>query len=386
MVGSSPLGVGARLLESHDSSSGEAFGAPAVRPVIDVYASQPNYWRHLEPIVLELRRRGHEVRVYASRPGKSWGPPLTKPRIRGSVVVTASWVDSRAVRPHRVVYVEHGAGQSYVGISAGGYAGAELLGHVVLFLAPSDRVAGAWRSSYPQAAVETVGSPALDQHLRGMFISARDLELGATTSECLSSAVEPRGRTPTAVPARAEVARGPRAAGAPPLVALTAHWPCSVCPETLPAMPRFTAAIAELPRDTIRLLGHAHPRDERRAARQWRGLGIEFEPDPDVVLARADLLVADNTSLLYEAAAVDTPVLVLNAPTYRRDVEHGLRFWSHVPGIQIDYPEFLWPGIVAALDDPPEARELRARAAGYAYAHLDGHASVRAADAIERVL
>lgn len=140
------------------------------------------------------------------------------------------------------------------------------------------------------------------------------------------------------------------------------------------------------------MIGHAHPRAGRRAREMFDRLGVPFEVDVDRVLDRLArscqprLLVADNTSVMYEAAALDVPVLALNAPSYRRDVEHGLRFWDLVPGLQVDEPRDLEAGIVHALADPPEARALRARAGAHTYAHRDGSSSRRAAEAIEKVL
>lgn len=328
-------------------------------PLIDVYASQPNYWRHLAPIARELRDRGHDVRAWASVMGRPWGPRIMGRRERAHTAVCASWEDARRISPQRVCYVEHGAGQTYLdgGNEDGrGYAGAEGLEHVVLFLAPGDHVAAQWRARYPQTPVETVGCPALDQH----FLRARDFSASTTMS-----VVEPRYNR----------------------VAVTEHWRCGVVPETMPAVPLFDRAIAEISRvDGIEVVGHAHPRGVRSTVGRWRDLGIPYEPDPDSVLRTADLLVADNTSLMYEAAALDIPVLAINGPDYRRDVEHGLRFWSHVPGIQCDSVGTFIPAVMAALDDPPEARALRARAASHTYAHRDGRSAQRAADAIESVI
>lgn len=263
----------------------------------------------------------------------------------------ASWSDARLLVDHRTVYVEHGAGQTYVGGNnegGRGYAGADELDHVVLFLTPGDDPARRWRARYPQAVVESVGNPSLDQHLHAY---ARSTHV-----------------TPTVV--------------------VTEHWRCGVAPETMPALPRFDRGIRELARlGDIQLVGHAHPRGDRRTRIRWEKLGVDrFEHNTDWVLRNADLLVADNTSLMYEAAALDVPVLALNGPEYRRDVEHGLRFWSHVPGIQCSSVGTFIPAVMAALDDPPEARSLRARAAMHVYAHRDGRSAERAADAIEDVI
>lgn len=335
-------------------------------PVIHVYASQPNYWRHLAPIVDELRARGHDVETWASRPPQPWGARITPSGFRNpDLVVVASWIDARRWPGLPVVYVEHGAGQTYQDGASDCYAGAGGLAHVRLFIAPGEHVAQRWRESYPQVPVETVGCPALDSHFFARSCQpARDSDVEGTRSP-----VEP-------------------------LVVVTAHWRCGVCPETMPALPIYEAQLRSLlanSQQPMTWVGHAHPRAGRRAREMFDRLGIPFEVDVDVALnrlclSRNALLVADNTSVMYEAAALDVPVLALNAPTYRRDVEHGLRFWDRVPGLHVDEPRDLEAGIVHALADPPEARALRARAAAHTYAHRDGSSSRRAAEAIEKVL
>lgn len=321
---------------------------------ISAYATHESYWRHLAPIVDELRARGVEVSCW-SRRGKPWGPAAYMRRsLVDEIVLTASWVDAREWRDRIVVYVEHGAGQTYetpLTRFSNGYAGGGDLEHVELFLCPSERVAELWRARYPVRA-EVVGCPALDR---------------------LSSARGPRR----------EGDRTERRPLARPVVAFTCHWRMGgdELPEGMPALPEYFGAIAELG-DSIELLGHAHPRIRSQMEREYSKLGIPFEADPDVVLDRADLLVADNTSLMYEAAALDVPVLALNSPLYRRDVEHGLRFWQFVPGLQCDEPAHLASSIDVALRDGPVLKRLRARAASYAYASVDGQAAARAADAV----
>lgn len=310
---------------------------------VSVYASQAQYWRHLSPIVDVLRARGVEVDVFSEYPWQPWGRPLLTPQdVQTLWVIVAGAIDARSpLLPGReLVYVEHGAGQSYVDGPPEGYVGDPTLGRVSKFIAPNMFVAHDWSEQYPDAQAMSVGCIPVE----GV---ERDMSAGPKTN-----------------------------------VYWTAHWRCGVNPETWPALwhyePQVETLTAALDANGLRLVGHAHPRDRLRVAEFWRSHGIPFEPDPDVVLADACLVVADNTSLLYEAALLDIPTLCLNIPTYRRAVEHGLRFWSHVPGLQCDRPDDLAAAFWRANRDPADARALRAAAVARAY-HPQGPPAATAA-------
>ena len=310
---------------------------------LGAFASMPHYWRHIEPIAARLAHLDCVLRAWSSREGSSWGPILGECE-RGLLVLVASHSDARRVFPAPVVYVEHGAGQSYVDPANGGlgWSGSPGLDHVRLFICPSEAVADRWRARYPRAEAVAVGSPALDRYERS---SARS---GA------------------------------------PRVALTWHWNCGVTPETRSAWGHYTArlglAVAAMRDDGFEVVGHAHPRIERRVRARYAELGVEWV-DLDGLLS-ADVVVADNTSAMYEAAALGARIVALNAPWYRRDVEHGLRFWSHVPGIECDRPLDLADAVREAFVDRPDLAEKRAAGVAAAYAHNDRHASERAARAI----
>lgn len=140
-------------------------------------------------------------------------------------------------------------------------------------------------------------------------------------------------------------------------------------------------AIPELAR-RFRVIGHAHPRIAPTLERWYRQHGIEFVPDFDDVVRRAALYVTDNSSSLYEFASTGRPVVVLNAPWYRRDTEHGLRFWSASRvGVNVDRPDDLSDAVALALSDPPEWQAEREAALRIVYAYRSG-ASERAADAL----
>ena len=234
------------------------------------------------------------------------------------------------------VLMQHGAGQSYHGDrrSAGNqsYAGAKDHDDVVLFIVPGPDPARWWAARYPDARV------------------------------CIAGNVKP-------LPARE--------GGRSRVVAVTFHWPCALIPEVGSAWREFrdaTAALAE--RWTV--LGHWHPRWGSILRAWYAGHGIEPVADLADVARRSDVLIADNTSALYEYAATDRPVIVLNSRRYRRDVHHGLRFWdASFVGLQVDDPARLAEAVTTAYMDPPGLAADRRAAVGLVYA--PGDAGVAAA-------
>lgn len=289
---------------------------------LDLLATRPQYRHHLEPVwaALSPERRGT---------GSS-----------GRVLVSSASDLAGAIRAGyragEVAYLEHGAGQPYSGTP--GYPGGPGRQHVGLFLSPNETAAAADRAAYPDAQVVVVGDPRLDTL---------------------------PGREP-----------------GPPLVAVSFHWDCWAVPESRSALPRFKRGLPALA-SAVPLIGHGHPRAERALERVWTRLGVEWVPTFDEVLRRADLYVCDNSSTLFEFASTGRPVVVLNAPWYRREVEHGLRFWQAASvGVQVDHPDELVAAVQFALEDRPEQQAARARALQVAYAHPSG-AAERAARALE---
>ncbi len=318
---------------------------------VDALASLRNYEHHIEPVWAALPA---EVRGTFIRPGQPIGR-----RDPSRFVLVASLRDAQSIGGDRLIHLCHGAGQTYVGHERNGsYPGGDGLDGVRLFLTASERVAGLWRERYAVPAV-AIGCPRLDRHARGAA--------AVTATASLGHQAEGRGR---------------------PTVAISFHWACSLVPETMSAWRYYDPHLPRLVRDPrFRVVGHGHPRLWPTIRRRWAELGVDQWPDVDRVLSESDVVVADNTSLLYEACAVGIPTVCLNIPSYRREVEHSGRFWSHPPGPQVDHPTELADAIACALADPPAHRAIRARAVAWAYGGpITGDASERAAAAIMEVL
>lgn len=332
--------------------------------MLDLYASAEHYADHLWPVWSQLTTRGLAQRAYSARSGDWWrSGVLPRPIDHRGVqpVIVGSYVDYQRTHPAPVVYVEHGAGQTYDGDTSSAshpsYSGGDGFDRVILFVCPSELVAARWRERYRAPAV-VVGSPKLD----------------AWHDRAAKEGTERVGRDRSV-----------------PVVAVTFHWDCPLVPETRSAWRHYDRALPELVQwarsQQVELLGHGHPRIWRALAHRWEQLGVEPVRRFDDVLARAGCLVGDNTSALFEFASCDRPVVVLNAPWYRRDVEHGGRFWTWADvGVQCDEPGELRGAVDVALADPERVRANRGRIITDVYAHRDGQAAARAADAISEVL
>lgn len=325
---------------------------------IDGFASLPHFAAHAGPVHerLPVARRGE---FYALRSGQSWGPrwTATGDSGRSEPVLVASGGDAMRFRHRPVVYMEHGAGQRYAGdpVSAPNpsYIGGQGREHVRLFLTPGEAAADVWRQIFPETPVVAVGCPKLDRWHIG---AGRDERHAERTT-----------------------------------VALVWHWECELVPETRSAWTHWArhlpAVVAWARHAGVDLIGHGHPRWRGRLGPKMTRLGIDYVDDLESVFSRADVMVCDNSSAMFEFASLGRPVVALNAPWYRRDVEHGGRFWSHIPGPDVDTLDDLLDvlSILVSIGETATWADLRRRAVAHVYARTDGHAAATAAAAIMEV-
>lgn len=239
-------------------------------------------WKHLPSEMQGITWTHRRVPTFKDIPADDW-------------VLVGGFYDIDRTRGRKTIYVEHGAGQSYKGdprtVGHPAYHGSDHPANVVGYISPRQRVADSW--GRPAVAV---GSPVCDDAAR-------------------------------VTPAK--------------VAAFSFHWDCHLLPETRSAYAHYADHLGEMVRHVrdqgLQVVATSHPRDARLPF-VWRNLGVERVSVAEV-RARAALLVADNTSLMYEMAHLGRSVLALDAPWYRRDVDHGLRFWSDVPGLRAGTPE-----------------------------------------------
>lgn len=251
-------------------------------PVVDLAATQRHYIDHMAPVwrALDEDERGdvivpENLRAYAA----SLGVVARRPA-QMDVVLTAGFANVRGSSGWRKrVLMEHGVGQTYVGAHEAYAGGSGRHDKVDLYLCPNERVA-ALNAPYGQTAV--VGSPYLEELQK--------------------------------------IERDPQ-----DLIVASFHWNCSVAPETQSARRVYHEPINRLTTYRWRVAHHAHPRDESLGEYHVDRFIQRFED----VVREASVYLCDNSSTMFYAAALGIPVVVLNAPWFRRDVQHGLRFWDH---------------------------------------------------------
>lgn len=264
--------------------------------MIDCLVSSEPYWHHIAPIWAELQTRGHAGTLHStSRNATQIGATAGTPTGDQPILV-ASARDLAHTPPHTpVVYTTHGAGQCYAGIPNSLInTTRDQLRRIRLAVSPNDQ----WTTNMHRMGVNTVtvGVPKMDSPA-----TPPDLHDG------------------------------------PPKVGLVFHWDQSTYPESGSAFDQFQPVFADLAaRFEVAATHHpraGYQRTHRRSRRKTRvdrydEAGIRFTPDLQDLLAESDLVVADNTSVMFEAAAAGWPVVVLDSVKYRRSVSHGLRFWD----------------------------------------------------------
>lgn len=319
--------------------------------LLDFYAQEPHFIDHFAPIwnILNPEERGTffapgRLIDHAKKRGidaRVWNGKFEKNNILcvNSSGSLRSFVRMKHTGP--IAFFEHGAGFTFPGFHSS-YAGSPFdRKEVALFCNPNKYAQRANQKTFPNTRQEIIGCPKMDKWHNKL--------------------VKPMGT--------------------PPVIAISFHWDCMVVPETRGGFGWYSKALPDLAK-RYKMIGHCHPRIWKRAEAEYKRVGIEPVQDFEEVLERADLYVNDCSSTLYEFASTGRPVVVMNLPIYRRNINMGLRFWEHSDvGVTCNCPEDVIPAIDKALIDTPEQKAKRDSASADVYPHR-GHAAEAAAAAI----
>lgn len=170
-----------------------------------------------------------------------------------------------------------------------------------------------------------------------------------------------------------------------PTIALAWHWDCKVADATGTAFYEYERTLGRL-RNHYKLLGHGHPHIIDKLIPRYEELGIEVVRDLSQVFERADMMVCDASSAMFEFAAIGKPVVVADSPIYQ-GVDYGGMFYLRTQlGMVSKAPNYLMDAVTKAIPDPKQVRERRKAAVKQCYTYTDGYCAQRAAKAILEVL
>ncbi len=332
---------------------------------VDFFARRTHYIDHMAPVWMALDEslRGsfyapNLIQEYAASKGMDVvalrpagvnnkldvAPPGNGP------LVTCAYADLQiAVRknPKRPqIFMQHGVGLTFAHTAYAGGAGMQR--EVSLFLDPNEHTRALIAKTFPHKAGFVVGTPKLDHW--------QLQERGKRKEE--------RGK---------------------PVVCISFHWDGSaIAPEAGNAFEHYRTILPELARcEQFALIVHGHPRNLGALGLYYQQCGIEVVWDFEEVMERADLYVNDCSSTLYEFLVTGKPVVILNAPEFRRGIYSGIRFWEYTDvGPQVEQPADLLEAVLGELANAGKRKEERERAVRELYPYL-GQSATRAAEVIE---
>jgi hypothetical protein len=291
---------------------------------IDFFAGEEHFFDHISPIWRELpehlkgtfyvRKRVEEKRAKSSGIPYVVGEPTNS-----ELCLVASIGDYRATTKD-VVFMEHGIGHQYSNNNAG-YAGGAGKDRAILFLNQHHITDERNLKTYPNVPHAIIGTPKMDKVQRtGWTVHKRK-----------------------------------------PVVCMSFHWDCKVSPETRSSYPFYKKMIPilyKLKKDFDFVL-HAHPKNGFQDEVKHDFPEITFIDKFEDVMKIADVYVIDNSSTMYEFLVTGKPIVVLNCPYYRFDVNHGIRFWDYIGGMQVNRTKDLIPTILDTIAFPTQLQDLR---------------------------
>jgi len=291
------------------------------------------------------REKHHQVHAQAIAKGLGVAVKDRSDQITADYVCVFSFGDLRVVAEigKGIIFCEHGVGMFY-NVVHPSYAGSlRNRENVVLRLSPNETHAEKERETL-ECPVEVIGVPKLDRFANRYWNFNRTK----------------------------------------PTVAISFHFDCLVCPETRSSFSYFKDVIPELKKH-FNLIGHSHPRYASVLEPFYRKNKIRFVKDFEEVLEHADVYCIDNSSTIFEWCITQKPIVLLNPPFYRKEVEHkgNPRFWKH-SGIAplCERPEDLIDSIWEAINNHekyvPKIREANKDVLTF----TDGRCAERAVNAI----
>lgn len=165
-------------------------------------------------------------------------------------------------------------------------------------------------------------------------------------------------------------------------VAISFHWNGShISSEAGNAFTFYKPVLEEVSKK-FSLLGHGHPKSIHQFKDFYDSISIPTIEQFELIMHLAGIYVNDCSSTLYEFLVTGKPVIILNAPWFRKGINWGIRFWDYTNvGLQVNRPEDLSNAILSTLEHPEQYKKQRDIAVRELYPNI-GRSSQIAADAI----
>lgn len=322
-------------------------GVKLTNKIINFYCSDAHYFDHIAPIWKRIPseyKGTFFIEPQSFNKSKEYEIEVSIEKPKNGFTLIAGYKDYCVLKNNKIIYMEHGIGHTY-GFQHPAYAGEKGKDKVVLFLNQHFLTHQKNIKTYPKISNFIIGTPKMDQY------------------PIVSSIKEK------------------------PLVCISFHWNDNKnIPEMKNSFNYYKKIIPILKdREEFDLVFHGHPKDEKVWEDYCKKNNIKKIKYLDEVLKEADIYICDNSSSMYEFAALNKPVIVLNNPEYRKSVAGHIRFWEYIPGLEVNEPEELLPSIIRTIKNPKEFEKNRLDIINHLYPYR-GYSSQRAAEVIVNFL
>lgn len=303
--------------------------------LIDFFAREPHH-------------KEHALAIYNALPPELKGDFIVNPADLKRLTAVFCYKDLKAAGRAGVktIYSDHGAG-FYFNTEHPSYAGSTAFrDSIVLRLSPNENHAKKEREVL-DCPVEVIGVPKLDKYFK-------------TVKPVLDRPYKRKK------------------------VAVSFHWDCKVNWATSSAYRYYIDHLWRLT-DKYEVIGHGHPRIINKLAKYYQKQGIKVVTDFGYILKNADVYINDSSSTLFEFAAMNKPVVLLNCPNYNKLENHEgcPRFWKHANiGPQVDTPDQLLPAVEEALNNRGRYLPQQRIATEEIFSFTDGECAQRAVQSI----
>lgn len=321
---------------------------------IDFFASSIHYIDHLVPIYNQLsdEYKGNfytRENLIETLDNLNIDAKPLQEKNDLEITLTSSFGDLRDARKTGapIIISEHGAGQSYKDNYSPAYIGGIDRRGAIAALVPGIKQAEKQLKAYPTIPVYPIGIPKLDNYHKNLDLYNSKVKKDS--------------------------------------VVISFHWDCKVEQETRSCYRFYKSIIKEMKKD-FNIKIHGHPRDIKKYKAFADYIKVDHLETFDQVIEEGWIYCCDNSSTIFEWISLNRPVVLLNCHLYRKNIEHGMRFWEYADiGPNVDVPKTFPNVLQKALTNHTQYQQRREEVKNEVYFQPDGQGAKRACLALEDI-